>query len=117
MALAQDLQVYKAMKQLLTFIVKERTTFPKSYRAVGQDLVTQALRCLTLIQQANMSKATRARYLFDLTAEYGTLGTLLEVCVELRLFGKAATDRAAILTTNVGRQITGWRESSTKPEP
>lgn len=116
MALAQDITVYKQMKDLLRFIVRERAKFPKSYRSLGQDMFVQATRCLTLIQLANQQKETRARYLLDLTAEFGTLGTVLEVCTELKVWSTTTAAQAALLADNIGRQITGWRQSSTRPE-
>lgn len=116
MALAQDITIYKQMKDLLRFIVRERAKFPKSYRSLGQDMFVQATKCLTLIQLANMQKETRARYLFDLTAEFGTLGTILEVCTELKVWSTTAAAQAALLVDSIGRQITGWKQSSTKPE-
>lgn len=116
MALAQDIAVYKQMKDLLRFIVAERTKFPKSYRALGQDMFVLACRCLSLIQAANMRRETRAQYLFDLTAEFGTLGTVLEVCTELKVWPTATAAQAALYVDRIGRQITGWRQSSTKPE-
>ncbi len=116
MALAQDIAIYKQMKDLLRFIVRERSKFPKSYRSLGQDMFVQATRCLSLIHLANMQQATRARYLMELTAEFGTLGTVLEVCTELKVWSTTTAAQAALLVDNIGRQITGWRQSSTRPE-
>ena len=117
MALAKDTTIYRQMKGLLKLLIAERAKFPKSYRAFGQDLFQQAVRCLTLLQRANMSRETQVRYLTDFIAEFGTLGTLMEVCTELKIWPYNKAAEVALMVESIGRQATAWRnKASTQPD-
>lgn len=54
MALTEDLKIYRSMYNLVRSIIHARNTFDKGFKyVVGDDMVSRALGCLSLIHYVN----------------------------------------------------------------
>lgn len=118
MALTRELKVYQDMYGLLMKLFDVRDNFPKGYRYdLGTRLTNAALDCCELIQCANSDKANRADILQKFAVKFETLKLLIEVCRDRKIITVAQCSEFALITGEIGRQATGWRNYSRKPEP
>lgn len=119
MALAQELKVYKDMFELLMKLYDARDEFPKGYKYdLGTRLTNVALECCELIQSANSDKQNRYKILQQFAIKFDTLGLLIRVCKERKIITITQAAEFALLSGSIGKQATGWRNSSySKPEP
>ena len=119
MALAEDLQIYRQMYQLLGIILDAREHFPKSYKyAFGERMMMVALECCELIQAANMSQARRVSYLEEFAIKFGSLQLMIRLCRDRRIVDEGRFCDMLALAGDIGKQATAWRKSATfrKPE-
>ena len=114
MALAEDLQIYRQMYQLLGLILDAREHFPKSYKyAFGERMMMVALECCELIQAANMSQARRASLLEDFSIKFGSLQLMLRLCRDRHIVDEGRFCNMLALAGEIGKQATAWRKSAT----
>ncbi len=115
--LTSELKVYKDMVTLTNKVLDAREHFSKGFKyAFGDRLLITALDCCELIQFANMDRAKRFQYLTDFTAKFGTLRLMLSICRDRRQISLTETTDLILLVDEIGKEITGWKKSSLKPE-
>ncbi|WP_290393350.1 four helix bundle protein [uncultured Duncaniella sp.] len=120
MALTEDLKIYRSMYNLVRSIIHARNTFDKGFKyVVGDDMVSRALGCLSLIHYANEDRRQGARqeHLDKFLIEFDILKSLIMVCRDERQFKKdSVLADIFMLTADVESQAGAWRRSARKPE-
>ena len=113
MALCSELKVYKDTYQMTLFIMECVDNFPKAYKYnLGSRLIDKVLTCLDYITRANQDMQHRAKLLGDFQVEFEALKTLLNLAKDKKLINLVRAGRFGQFSSNIGRQIVGWKKSA-----
>ncbi|CZH55639.1 MULTISPECIES: four helix bundle protein [Legionella] len=116
MAFYTELPVYKDSYQLVLRVFEVTRDFPREYRyTLGQDMKRDALHLLRCIYRANKHQ-NRIEHLEVFLDEMELLKLEVRLCVEMKLISLKRQAQLSELLTRIGKQVTGWRNASRKPE-
>ncbi len=112
MAEAKDLPIYRATYEFVSKLVSWVENFPRIHRyTLGNKVIDNAAELFTYIQLANMYADKRAQYLMSFTVKLELTKTLLRLCFERKLLSPKQSADICRMTTNIGKQATGWRKA------
>lgn len=115
MAIHNHLPIYKAALDLTCLSSRLVAHMPRNHRSVdGARLVACSREVLIHIRSANQTAEPvgRVSHIEMILARTDDVESELVVCNELRLISEESFVKAALLTTNVKRQASGWKKSS-----
>lgn len=113
--LANELKIYKDTYQLVNHLLAWKGNMPRMYRYdLGEKLIITVLGLFDLIQYANMSIESRARYLNQFIVKFELVKTLLRLCFERQVFSLKQQAEICRLTSLIGRQATAWKNGAEK---
>jgi hypothetical protein len=112
MALYYDLPVYRDTYKLVLKIFTMTKSFSREYKyTLGQDMQRDALQLVRNIYLAN--KATQKQvYLGAFLDDFEVLKLEIRLCVDLKLMPIKQQADFVGLMTEIGKQITGWRNAT-----
>lgn len=112
MALYTELPVYRDTYQLILKVFEYTKDFPKEYKyTLGQDMKRDALHLLRSIYRANKHK-NRVEHLDVFLDEFELLTLEIRLCTDMKLLSIKKQAVLSGLATCIGKQVTGWRNSS-----
>ena len=114
MALAKDLEIYKAADQLLTLSLRLQVQVPRAYRqAVGQRISNECADILLTVARANAARGeSRESHIASLLERLEAATALLRASHGLRLISTKVWAESIELTDSVGKQAQGWIKSA-----
>lgn len=114
MALAKDLEIYKAADQLLALSLRLQTQVPRAYRvAVGQRISNECADILLTVARANAARgSSRETHISSLLERLEAASALLRASHGLRLISSKVWAESIELTDSVGKQAHGWLKSA-----
>lgn len=116
MAFYTELPVYKDSYQLVLRVFEVTRDFPREYKyTLGQDMKRDALHLLRYIYRANKHQ-NRVEHLEVFLDELELLKLEIRLCVEMKLISLKKQALLSELLARIGKQVTGWRNASRKPE-
>lgn len=117
--IASELPVYRDTFVLVSTITDLPTNFPKMYKyTFGEKLMKVSLDLFEYIQLANMETSSPQRYMYlkGFQVKFELLKVLLRLCAEKKIISVKQSANLALMTTNIGRQITAWKNVLTKDQ-
>ena len=112
MALYTSLPVYKDTYQLILKVFEITKGFSKEYKyTLGQDMKRDALQLMRSIYRANKHK-NRIEHLEVFLDELELLKLEIRLCVDMKLLPIKKQASLSELLERIGKQVTGWRNSS-----
>lgn len=115
--IASETKVYMAAVKLFNMILDVVKDIPREYKfTVGDEMQRLSIQLLTGIQRAYMVKEDRVKHLKEFTANFEVLNTLIRTCGERKWISIKKHAQLAELTIDIGKQITGWKNSSLPDE-
>lgn len=114
MALAKDLEIYKAADQLLALSLRLQVQVPRAYRqAVGQRISNECADILLTVARANAARGeSRETHIATLLERLEAATALLRASHGLRLISTKVWAESIELTDSVGKQAHGWLKSA-----
>jgi hypothetical protein len=114
MALAKDLEIYKAADQLLALSLRLQVQVPRAYRqAVGQRISNECADILLTVARANAARGeSREAHIATLLERLEAATALLRASHGLRLISTKVWAESIELTDSVGKQANGWLKSA-----
>ena len=114
MALYQDLPVFADVYALTQKIFTVTQDFPREYKfTLGSDMKRDALVLLRSIYRINKAR-DKVDHLEAFLDDFELLKLEIRLAADLKLLSLKKQAHFAELTDKIGRQITGWRNSSLK---
>ena len=111
MALIYDLPVYKDVYALTMRIFTLTSNFSREYKfTLGQDLKRDCIQLVRSIYRANKVK-DKVVYLERFLDDFEVIKLEVRLCCDLKLISRGQMAEVASLMSNIGRQITGWRNA------
>lgn len=108
-----QLPVFRKTLDLVIMIKKLVKKFPKEDKYdIGNELKMTSLKLFKHLFKANrmdVVKEERVKCLNDFLDDFDLLKVLIRICNEERLFSIKDAANLAIITENISKQITGWR--------
>lgn len=112
MALYNTLPVYRDSYRLLREIYTVTGKFSKEFKySLGQDMKRDVLNLFRSIYNANM-KTNRREYLECFLSDFELVKIEMRLCCDLKLLSVGKFAELALLTDNIGKQVTAWRNKS-----
>ena len=112
MALYTSLPVYRDTYQLILKVFEVTKDFSKEYKyTLGQDMKRDALQLMRSIYRANKHK-NRIEHLDVFLDELELLKLEIRLCVDMKLLPIKKQAALSELLERIGKQVTGWRNSS-----
>lgn len=116
MALYQDLPVFADVYALTQRVFTVTQDFPREYKfTLGQDMKRDCLALLRSIYRINRAR-DKVDHLESFLDDFELLKLEVRLAADLKLMSVRKQAGLAELTDRIGRQITGWRNSSMKRE-
>jgi hypothetical protein len=113
MALYYSLPVYRDVYSLILIIYEITTKFSKDFKySLGQDMKRDSLILVRDIYRANKTTEKRV-HLENFLDNFEILKLELRLCTDLKLITIKKQSEISLLIENIGKQITGWKNSST----
>lgn len=99
-------------------VMDAREHFPKGYRyEFGTELMMTGVKCCEILRWANTDRTNRAQWLQEFLVKYDTLRLLLRICQDRKIISISKAAEMIQLVSDIEKQVTGWRNASTrKPE-
>lgn len=114
MALYYDLPVFRDTYQLTLELFKLTANFSREYKfTIGQDMKRDCIMLVRSIYRANKCKE-REKYLEEFIDNFEVLKLEVRLCADLCLISRKQQVHIAARMESIGKQITGWRKSSSK---
>jgi len=112
-----ELPVYRETYRLVSLITDLTMQFPRSRKhTFGQKIETVSLDLFEYIHLANTYVANRAMYLEGFQVKFELLKTLIRLCTDKKIITISQAAELAELTTKIGKQISGWKNSTLKSQ-
>lgn len=112
MGLYSELPVYRDSYNLLIEIYKLTNKFSKDYKySLGQDMKRDALSLFRNLYRANRATDKQSD-LENFLDDFELLKMEIRLCVDMRLLPLKKMAEISLLTDDIGRQITAWRNKS-----
>lgn len=110
MALARDLEIYKAADQLFQFALKLQVQIPRAHRvSVGLPLSNACGSILLSVSRANVSRgAAREGHIHQVMEHLETAISFFRACHQMPIINHKAWADSIVLTDSVGKQAHGW---------
>lgn len=114
MALAKDLEIYKAAEALLQLALKLQVQVPRAFRlAVGQRISNECADILLTVARANAARGpSRETHIAALLERLEAATVLLRASHAMRLINNKVWAESIELTDSVGKQAHGWLKSA-----
>lgn len=107
-----DLPVFQDVYRLVLLLFQYTTNFPREYKfTLGQDMKRDGLVLVRSLYRANKAKE-KAQYLEQFLDDFELLKLEIRLAVDLRLITIKQQAELTLLLSGIGKQITGWRNSS-----
>ena len=114
MALYYDLPVFKDVYKLILLIFEYTKDFSKEYKyTLGQDLKKDSMLLMRSIYRANKAQNKQA-YLETFLDDFELLKLEIRLCTDMKIISIKKQVEISVLMDNIGKQITGWRNSQPK---
>lgn len=111
MALYYDLKVFRDVYLLILKVFEYTQDFSREYKyTLGQDMKRDAIVLVRSIYRANKAKS-KTEYLEAFLDDFEILKLEIRLCVDMKILSIKKQAEMASLIDNIGRQITGWRNS------
>ena len=112
MALYTQLSVYRDTYQLILKVFECSQNFPRDYKhTLGQDMKRDAMQLVRSIYRAN-KHSNRKAHLEAFLDEFELLKLQIRLCADLRILPLKKQAILNELMVRIGKQVTGWRNSS-----
>ena len=112
MALYTQLPVYRDTYQLILKVFEYSQNFPRDYKyTLGQDMKRDAMQLVRSIYRAN-KHSNRKAHLEAFLDEFELLKLQIRLCADLRILPLKKQAILNELMVRIGKQVTGWRNSS-----
>jgi len=112
MALYYDLPVYRDTYKLILKIFECTKDFSKEFKyTLGQDLKRDSLQLVRSIYRANKAQQ-KAAHLETFMDDFELLKLEIRLCVDMKILPIKKQAELSLLMDSIGKQITGWRNSS-----
>ncbi|MCB0547677.1 MAG: four helix bundle protein [Phaeodactylibacter sp.] len=116
MALYETLPVYKDVYALILLIYEVTKEFLREYKyTLGQDMKRDGMQLVRSIYRANKYQE-KTVHLHQFQDDFELLKLEIRLCHDLRLINTRRYSELIVLTENIGRQVTGWRQYAEKQE-
>ncbi len=114
LALYYDLPVFKDVYKMTLRIFELTSNFSREYKfTLGQDLKRDCILLVRSIYRANKCK-DKVLYLEQFLDSFEVVKLEIRLCKDLKLISVKQQAELALLTENIGKQITGWRNAQEK---
>ncbi len=112
MALYYDLPVFKDTYKLTLRLFELTQHLPREYKfTLGQDIKRDCIHLVRSIYRANKCHE-REKYLEEFLDDFEVLKLEVRLCTDLHLFTIKQQANLALQMDGIGKQITGWRNST-----
>ena len=113
MALYYDLPVYRDTYKLLLKAFAVTQNFPREYKyTLGQDMKRDAMQLVRSIYRANRESSKRQEHLGMFLDDLELLKLEIRLCADIKIISVKKLAELSRLLDCVGKQVTGWRNSS-----
>lgn len=112
--LARDLPLYKDTYEFVKNLLKTYKHIDRLYRyTLGSKMCDLALSLFIYIERANrnIDKELRVKYLEEYLSKLEVIKTYLRLAHDLEVISDKQFGNLSILTTTMGKQATGWKNS------
>ena len=114
MALYYDLPVYRDTYRLILKIFECTKDFSKEYKySLGQDVKRDALQLVRSIYRANKA-AQKKEHLEKFMDGFELLKLEIRLSTDMKVMPVKKQAELSLLMDGIGKQITGWRNASSK---
>ena len=112
MALYNTLPVYNDVYSLVLLLFEYTKEYPREYKyTLGQDIKHDAINLVRSIYRANKAR-DKKDHLEEFLDAFELVKFELRLSVDLHLISIKKMAELTILMDKIGKQITGWRNSS-----
>lgn len=112
MALHHELPIYKAAYELLGMAVDVTRNIPRDFkRLIGEKVREECVEILVLIFRANVA-THKVPHIEQLQERLQVVELLLRMSRDKRFISTAQYANAVLITSDIGKQSTGWKRSS-----
>lgn len=114
MALHTELPIYKPAYELFDLAVEITRNIPRDFkRLLGEKVRDECLEIITLIFKANVAR-NKVPFISELIERLQVVELLLRLSKDKRLIPTKHYAAAINVTSQIGRQATGWKRASEK---
>lgn len=113
----EKLQIYKDSYLLAGKLYQAMPQMDKMHRhVIGARILDCSLDVFKWISLANQSrdKVERIKYLDSFMSSFEQLRVYLRICSDFKLLKLSTLTDIYIITTNISKQLTGWRNATTR---
>ena len=112
MASYTELTVYRDTYQLILKVFEYSKDFPREYRfTLGQDMKRDSLQLVRNLYRANKAQ-NKQIHLEHFLDDFELLKLEIRIAMEMKLMSIKKQATLSSLMECIGRQVTGWRNSS-----
>ncbi|SDR37101.1 hypothetical protein SAMN05443245_5184 [Paraburkholderia fungorum] len=115
MAIHTSLPIYKVAYDLLDVVTDLVKNMQRDFkRSIGEKINLECIEITVLVFRANVAQ-DKAPHLMELLERLEVINLLVRLAMDKRLISKKAYAAAVELTTSIGKQANGWRNSARRP--
>ena len=115
MAIHTQLPIYKVAYNLLDVVTDLVKNMQRDFkRSIGEKISVECIEITVLVFRANVA-ADKSAHLTQLLERLQVIELLIRLAMDKRLISRPAYANAVELTTSIGKQANGWRNSALRP--
>jgi hypothetical protein len=115
MAIHTQLPIYKVAYNLLDVVTDLVKNMQRDFkRSVGEKISVECIEITVLVFRANVAR-DKEPHLLELLERLQVIELLIRLAMDKRLISRGAYASAVELTTSIGKQANGWRNSAIRP--
>jgi len=115
MAIHTQLPIYKVAYDLLDVVTDLVKNMQRDFkRSIGEKINVECIEITVLVFRANVAQ-DKSPHLMELLERLQVIELLVRLAMDKRLISRPAYANAVELTTSIGKQANGWRNSALRP--
>ncbi|CAN7640406.1 four helix bundle protein [Paraburkholderia terricola] len=115
MAIHTQLPIYKVAYDLLDVVTDLVKNMQRDFkRSIGEKINVECIEITVLVFRANVAQ-DKVPHLMELLERLQVIELLVRLAMDKRLISRPAYANAVELTTSIGKQANGWRNSALRP--
>jgi hypothetical protein len=115
MAIHTQLPIYKVAYDLLDVVTDLVKNMQRDFkRSIGEKINVECIEITVLVFHANVGQ-DKSPHLTELLERLQVIELLVRLAMDKRLISRAGYAKAVELTTSIGKQANGWRNSALRP--